>query len=272
MLPEFEVTVTEIKTFLQCRKKWWFEYVELLKPKVESTKLVRGKFIHKTIELINRTGYVNVKDIVSHETSNEIKIILNNVVKHYQVFLIEKNWKLLEIEKVFKVKIPGLYKTYLCGKIDAVVCSNKFNWIVEYKSKSSMSSGEMFELNLNKQLVLYSWAVENECKIPITGCLWVVIFVPDNRIAESGIQNWYNRHTTTSIIKVYEILYCKTDKENVLLDTKSIIRDMRTNKIYRNPTRDCEWYCAYKSLCIEDSIELRDVGFVKKSCKHEELL
>ena len=52
----YEVTTSQINNFKDCRRRYWFEYRELLKPKKENEALVIGSSYHAKVEEILTTG------------------------------------------------------------------------------------------------------------------------------------------------------------------------------------------------------------------------
>lgn len=51
MNPEGMVSVSQIQTFLSCKKKWEYSYIEDLKPRVERSYLTVGKLCHKGMQV-----------------------------------------------------------------------------------------------------------------------------------------------------------------------------------------------------------------------------
>lgn len=56
------VSNSERATFLQCRKRWWFEYVELLRPIVVARLLTWGRVFHGGAEAGYRAAYTGPRD------------------------------------------------------------------------------------------------------------------------------------------------------------------------------------------------------------------
>ena len=51
MTPEGMVSVSQLQTFLSCRKKWEYNYIENLKPRVERSYLTIGKLCHRGMQV-----------------------------------------------------------------------------------------------------------------------------------------------------------------------------------------------------------------------------
>ena len=51
MTPEGMVSVSQLQTFLSCKRKWQYNYIEGLKPRVERSYLTVGKLCHKGMQV-----------------------------------------------------------------------------------------------------------------------------------------------------------------------------------------------------------------------------
>ena len=49
--PENMVSVSQLQTFLSCKKKWEYDYIERLKPRVERSYLTIGKLCHRGMQI-----------------------------------------------------------------------------------------------------------------------------------------------------------------------------------------------------------------------------
>ena len=55
------VSVSQLQTFLSCRKKWEYNYIEGLKPRVERSYLTIGKLCHKGMQEAMRSAWMSQK-------------------------------------------------------------------------------------------------------------------------------------------------------------------------------------------------------------------
>ena len=61
MIPEGMVSVSQLQTFLSCRKKWEYNYIEGLKPRVERSYLTIGKLCHKGMQVAMQSAWKDQK-------------------------------------------------------------------------------------------------------------------------------------------------------------------------------------------------------------------
>lgn len=61
MTPEGMVSVSQLQTFLSCRKKWEYNYIEGLKPRVERSYLTIGKLCHKGMQVAMQNAWKEQK-------------------------------------------------------------------------------------------------------------------------------------------------------------------------------------------------------------------
>ena len=84
MTPEGMVSVSQIQTFLSCKKKWEYDYVECIRPRVERPYLTIGKLCHKGMQKIMQDLW----------TCNHYDWKPNYAdIKDNGLFAIEKEWK-----------------------------------------------------------------------------------------------------------------------------------------------------------------------------------
>jgi ATP-dependent helicase/DNAse subunit B len=57
MTPEGMVSVSQLQTFLSCKKKWEYNYIENLKPRVERSYLTIGKLCHKGMQVAMQSAW-----------------------------------------------------------------------------------------------------------------------------------------------------------------------------------------------------------------------
>jgi len=55
--PEGMVSVSQIQTFLSCRKKWEYSYIENIRPRVERSYLTIGKLCHKGMQVAMQNAW-----------------------------------------------------------------------------------------------------------------------------------------------------------------------------------------------------------------------
>ena len=166
-------SATRLKMFLTCKRKYYYTYIEKLKPKKEE-ELNEGAFLHKALEHL-------FKDRDSYKTINEIKSNFNRVLDE----LLEKNspkiayskllwrakmekflesqidhfkagWRVVEREKQIIGEINGIN---FRGFVDRVDQNQNKTAILDYKSGSIIDANRIKNL---EKLTDFQMSIYNE--------------------------------------------------------------------------------------------------------------
>lgn len=217
------VSVSQIQTFLSCKKKWEYGYIENLTPRVEKSYLTIGKLCHKgmqvamrmlwkypmsTLEQLTQTGleamynmgeeYMNNTPMLAEEIPDfqQMRTDAANVFTQalrefnplkYEVVNVGRKQKVEPaLELHFKVPCPptkGLH-----GYIDAILRDREtgFTWCVDYKFRKSLSPDDDEAYNI--QNAVYAYAC-GKMDIPITGTMtWQHLNTPaaDPQVLKDG--------------------------------------------------------------------------------------
>lgn len=215
------VSVSQLQTFLSCKKKWEYGYIENLTPRVEKSYLTIGKLCHKGMQTamymlwqdtpweralkfgLNAirdewTEYMNVTPMLTEELSEMDELLLNALSVFSQAFREFEPWKyevltlkksgeeIPALELHFKVPCPptkGLH-----GYIDAILKDKEtgFLWCVDYKFRKSLAPDDDEAFNIQNAVYAYACA---KMGIPITGTMtWQHLNTPasDPQILKDG--------------------------------------------------------------------------------------
>ncbi len=165
---------TQLDTFNLCPLKYKYQYILKL-PTPYSSIVSFGNSIHKTLQVFyqkfKKNPNLNEKDLIDiyhknwiplgylsslqqQKNKQEGEIILKKFFKKYH----NKNIKILDIEKPFKIKIST--NIYLTGKIDRVDIVNKNEIeIIDYKTGKKPDQKKSIN---NSQLLLYALAANDK--------------------------------------------------------------------------------------------------------------
>lgn len=257
-----EVTTSQINSFKNCRKKFWFSYRELLKPVKESEALETGSSYHAKVEEILKTGnFTESMDKTDAMARAFIKYILPKLPQN------------IEPEVEFKYRLAR--GVYLKGKIDGI-CSD---YLIEHKTTSAKVDNKyLYRVNfMNDQVSNYLIATGKN--IPI---LYTVIQKPTIKLKKTETlkeyiqrcEEWYDTDTDTKI-NVFEVY--RTDEELIekkkeLLEFAKEIKKTDKNKFfYRNDQACMILGCEFSSICNSYNCASNLVDFYKKEVVNEEL-
>ena len=303
-----EFTSSSLQRFLDCRKKYYFSYVELLAPKRKAWALLDGEAYHLAMEIFNQeTG----RKVLSKPAM--VKVILNSVKEIYdnvdtaglsedevQEIDFHKAMMLgmimgyivsVEPDNVIKPEFEfkwGYEGITLRGKTDGVVEKNGKNWLKEYKTTGTTDiEGYKLKLDMDFQVDFYLSIVSKVLGIKLEGVLYEIVRKSLLKIKKNEDVEDYYKRIKEDYLKRPEFYYFKHyvyRSEKVLQDfeendLKPLIRDVRgceiTNSYYKNK-HQCNTYtgCAFKKLCLFPDIDMQEVMktlFKKKDRKFEEL-
>lgn len=257
-----EVTTSQINSFKNCRRKFWFSYRELLKPTKESEALVTGSSYHAKVEEILKTG-----------NFTESMDSTDAMARAFMKYILPKLPNDVKPEIEFRYRLSrGIY---LRGKIDGI--SSKC--LIEHKTTSSKVDDKyLYRVNfMNDQVSNYLIATGQNVPILYTVIQKPTIKLRKNETLEDYIQRceeWYETDTDTKInvFKVYrtdEELLAK--KEELLRFAKEIKKTDKDNFFYRNDQACMILGCEFSSICNSYNCAEDLVDFYKKEVTNEEL-
>lgn len=209
--PKGMVSVSQLQTFLSCKKKWEYNYIQNLKPRVERSYLTVGKLCHKGMQTAMQCmwegnsweealklgleamdkeweKYMLNTDLLPEETPDMVgmledaRSVFSQAFKEfepwkYEVLTVGKNRKgIPTLELHFKV--PCLPTKGLHGFIDAILRDKEtgFVWCVDYKFRKSLSPDGDEAFNIQNAVYAYACA---KMGIDITGTMtWQHVNVP----------------------------------------------------------------------------------------------
>ncbi len=174
-LANFEWSATSLKSYLDCKRKFYFQYIQNIKEHQISLKpksYELGNIIHNILEnnyKNNIFGYHDaIKEISKHQNINPyLTVELELWKKKLEAFFSneEKRFttgiQIYELEKPFYIKIDGIT---LKGKIDRIdkLKDGRFA-ILDYKTSSSLKvdTFKTYENSSDFQLVFYFLATKD---------------------------------------------------------------------------------------------------------------
>lgn len=173
MAKEIKLSATRVTTFLQCKLRYWFNYVDHL-PKVPSPAFRLGLAVHESLELAGRIWMekgkftkADTKKILERYTEVSIKEGIENLDIHKEgIELVSRRLndfdlgKIIELEKTFGFNEEGSEQLTtedgvpLIGAIDKAIEVDKSTLlIVDYKT--SKTAPTVHQLKSDIQLSIY---------------------------------------------------------------------------------------------------------------------
>lgn len=174
-------THSMLKTFRNCPREAYYKYALRLQPKMLSTPLTRGSWIHALLEVHYKGGnwkkehkrwthrfntkYLDEeKEYLGYNLPDDIYRLMQSYFWHYA----DDPWEVLETEMLVEALLPNghLFR----GKVDLLIRDSWGDtWAVDHKSHKRLPNWDfrMFD----EQSTLYSWAL-GELGYNIKGFTW----------------------------------------------------------------------------------------------------
>lgn len=260
-----DITASMIRCYKSCPKKYFFEYVEQLKPVETQPALEIGSSYHECVGDL----------LMGHK--HEITDLASVMADAFDRFIPWRGWAIKDVEKEFRVQIAR--GVYLRGKIDAL-CSD--GEPVEHKSSSTKPDEKyMRRLFLDDQVSCYLLALTIQRGMPVNRIIYTVctkpalkpaaklVIDPECQQAELMTRQmaWYDNDK----IKCFEVTRSPMEIAAFQEEVTYLARSIMSRKIwYRNPQACSIMGCPYLPICQDYDPELM-CGFVKKERKSEEL-
>ncbi len=215
---------------------------------------------------------------------NEQEILGLEMLKNYVIWSekIDKEQiaEIVSTEKKIEVKLFKDLDHILVCRIDGIVKDKDGKyWILEHKTAKSVDTN----LALNEQPVLYCYLAEKILGVKIEGILYNTLLksypeapnvLKNGTLSKSKSQNttWELYQQKIKELKLNEEDYLEMKSELKTLDSyfdrqrifktqheikdivqryREICLDMAENpRIYPTPSRDCNWFCGFKEICV----------------------
>lgn len=274
MTPKGMVSVSQIQTFLSCKKKWKYNYIDNITPRVERSYLTIGKLCHRGMQTAMRVlweypnaSFNDILDNALGSMASEFQSYMGSIdflpeevpeldqlwydaqsvfaqaleefdPHKYTVVSVNKYGTISPaLELHFKIPCPptkGLH-----GFIDAILRDKDtgFVWCVDYKFRKSLSPDEDEAFNI--QNAVYAYACQ-KMGIEITGTMtWQHLNTPaaDPAILKDGRISRSKIKTTWKHYEQFCIDHGQ-DPENYYIEMEEKLRDIewyRATYEYRNP-------------------------------------
>lgn len=302
-----EVTTSMLRCFKECRRRYKYEYIDLLKPAVKPTALEIGTLYHKMLEsyITDGTTEINLKE----EEVDEVNLaIAQAMATAYVKWSQEQDLEFVEVELPFIVSVG--HGKRLKGKIDAVVERNEEYFLVEHKTTSQYNEEYLQSLMLEEQPTNYLYAFNKMVdhaelggiNKKAVGMFYLIVEKPtikpykatpieqrkykkdgslyanqrefDETLEEfkDRLAKWYAEEERIHRHFIYrKANELKEHIEDLQLQIKDLIRAEADGTYYRNPASCKIFGCPYRALCIaEDPKNFIDL-YENKTKRNEEL-
>lgn len=171
-------SASRLKTFLECKRKYYYKYIQEVKAKKEEEKN-EGAFLHELLDhlFMERSQYFSIEEMEEKlyrlmdqllpqedAKTNYQKLLWREKLKGFiasQVAHFESDWEVVEREKEFSGEIGGLH---FKGRIDRIDQDVTRTLVLDYKSGSTAEAQKSRNLETLKdfQMSIYHHLLEKK--------------------------------------------------------------------------------------------------------------
>lgn len=269
------LTASAIKTYLDCPRKYQWQYVERIRPIKKSDALWFGTLYHSVLESLD----------LGIAWDNIVRYVLTNAkdeVQAHQVLRLaagkppDDGYEVIETEGVFECEIGGVAVT---GKRDRLVkLPDGRVALQEYKTSSEdISPGSMYWRRLRMDIQISLYLISSGAETII----YDVVRKPSIRQKKTETVEEYSQRLADDIAARPEWYYRKQEIPRMAADTESAIADVKgvnalvSLNVFPRNTASCTRYgeCPYFSSCSVNRLPTDGVpvGFERLQTAHPEL-
>lgn len=297
------VSASKLACWKECKRKYFFRYIENLRPQKTGTALRVGSAVHAGIEyllqnigkpwdrdkvfesmILGFTEGINlISDVVSYIPPEDMIELMKAVEAveswfHYDPLGVldpKPNIALIRTEGEFCVNAG--YARRAIGFYDALIEINHELWLIEHKTTSRLDAKYFQNLLRDEQASMYIYAARKE-GFEVQGVLYNIIQKPllrlrKNEISEDfikRIREWYAEENRFVPHRVLRNSNQMAEFERDLVATMADMRRAeRSGNFYRSPSvcKGSFFGCEFESICLEDTPEAREGLFTERSKK-----
>ena len=240
------ITASMLTTYKKCRRRFFFEYIENLRPSVTPEALEIGTNYHEQLSMVLSGG------------KPDVSTLPGIMADAFNRFLPWKDWGITETEKEFIVPIGGGHE--LAGKIDAIA---EGGLVVEHKTTGyAIDEKYMRKLELDDQINCYLLATNTD-RVLYTVCQKPTI----RKDVLERARDWYD----DTKVQAFTVHRNEQEIRDFQQELVAICNEIEGCLLYyKNPSACTLVPCSYRDICLDYDPECF-MGYVKKERRHEEL-
>jgi hypothetical protein len=275
-----EVSNNSSSMMRSCQKKFFWHYIEGLRPIRKSNALTLGSILHSAFDMYYK-GFsrLDVVKYITDTTDDEIskagpqdvepllitKYTLAGMWLNYPVTMKLDEFKEIKSEMEFRVPVPGMRGVVYVGKVDGLLTDLKGRmWVRELKTTSQTFQQFETKVRQSTQGTGYIWALR-KLGFPVNGMIYDYVKKPllrkgvNEDVATFGARImhdysqrpdiYYKRHHSYRIDE--ELNLFEADLRRVAYDIR---KRKQTGQFYRNPDQCWNFNveCPYLKICFRE--------------------
>lgn len=187
------LTYSSLRQFRDCRKMYFWRFIEYLVPAERPHVLSFGTLVHKGLKVWHETHDLHqVFRFLSSESANRINdprlqrdyLLARAMLRGYSIRYPVEPYEIMELEKVFMVEIVNPEtgapsRTFQLGcRIDGLCRDDRGAWLREYKTAGTIDASYLERLWTDFQIILYTRIVQEVLGIRLEGVLYDILLKP----------------------------------------------------------------------------------------------
>lgn len=292
MKPNKHLSHSQLNTFDACKKRYFYNYVQNIVPKVRKKALTHGSLFHSAMEVLYKTGdlaqavkSIDKEILALNKTFFEQKdyddldwtelVVKAQLRGYYEIFYahdIKAGYKSVEIEKEYDVTIINPETNVPSRKFiyrfiaDRVVRDSEGKlWLVEYKTASKLGQSYFDRLSIDNQITGMLYYLQQIYKEKFEGIIYRVMKKPGIKQTQKESRSGFFARLSNEFMKnpdkyfVEEILVRDVKafdefKQDLWAKQKEVQGCINTG-IYPKSTANCVSHfgtCEYMPLCTKE--------------------
>lgn len=206
------LTYSSAECFQECRQKWQYRYGREIVPTEPQTALDFGAAIHAGLEFwfkYSIAGGAVVAAVsrgaelgLSSENLCKVQVLIEEYTERYK----EEEFEVVEVEKTLQMRLQnpktGKHSRIFdyMGKVDGIVKIGNDYYILEHKTRSTITEDYIRSLEIKPQTALYALAAE-AAGYPIKGAIYDIIEKPGIKMAMEETEEEFEKRKAELIAK-----------------------------------------------------------------------
>lgn len=273
-----EISNNSTSIMRSCQKKYYWNYVEGLRPIRKLNVLSLGTILHKAFEIYydradSNLAWTHIKDACidllatsAPEDAEDIRTMQYTLTGMWQYHPFKlSDFKSIEPEIEFRIRVPGTRGIVFVGKIDGLVTDlNGRKWVRELKTTSQAFSQFEVRSRQSSQGTGYIWAMK-QLGIPVEGVLYDYIKKPLLRKGVNETMDAYGQRIMYDYGNRPDVYYKRHPSYRPDVELHMFEQDLRQVAFdIRKRTHDNAWHrntdqcwnfnseCPYLKICFKN--------------------
>lgn len=253
---------SELRKFVRCRRAWWWQYVEGLRPVrtgPDGSGRGLGSLVHTALEAYYRNEddwlaamKATIPEGEEHEWAdsyNLATIMVEGYVDWAQQTGVDAGLTVLDVELPWELEISGVTLT---GTLDLAALHHDYNGPVILDHKTVQNLGGQLPPQNDFQLLTYALAYWHTTdRLPVAVGHNMLRKVQRTGRAKPPFYDRHFNHCNQQMLEKHarHLAMLVDESEEIKAIVGAFGGGVEHEVLYPNPTRDCTWDCDFRDVC-----------------------